>query len=285
MSLYKFKEKFETEFIYDITSTLKLREQFFQEVEKVIEEKLEDSSKYLENHHKKKYDIYLTQKLEKVEERGINMIEYEELEKNMSSRYINLGLSLSSSSYYDICKTYFYCQESKNAFVHSNLLYKFFFDQFGENSNEKIFDHNIILLNLLSLTKDPSHEKGKIFYKLVTKMVKPTIRNFLVVLRKYLENNIFGVVSKLLELTEQKPINYRIGNYMKENKDVLDNVITDILNEILNVYELKDMNEDQVYLVEESECSVIFKNKHVIFNFEELWRYCLERVVVKKINC
>jgi len=285
MSLYKFKEKFETEFIYDITSTLKLREQFFQEVEKVIEEKLEDSSKYLENHHKKKYDIYLTQKLEKVEERGINMIEYEELEKNMSSRYINLGLSLSSSSYYDICKTYFYCQESKNAFVHSNLLYKFFFDQFGENSNEKIFDHNIILLNLLSLTKDPSHEKGKIFYKLVTKMVKPTIRNFLVVLRKYLENNIFGVVSKLLELTEQKPINYRIGNYMKENKDVFDNVITDILNEILNVYELKDMNEDQVYLVEESECSVIFKNKHVIFNFEELWRYCLERVVVKKINC
>jgi len=284
MSLYRLKEKFETEFIYDITSTLKLRELFFQEVEKVIEEKLEDSSKYLENHNKKKYDIHVSQKLEEVEERGGNLLIYEELEKNISSRNINLGLYLSSSSYYDICKTYFYSQESKNAFVHSNLLYKFFFDQFVENSNEKIFNHNIILLNLLSFTRDYSHEKGKIFYKLVTKLVKPTIRNFLDVLRKYLEKNIFGVVSKLLELTDQKPINYTIGNYMKENNDVLDNVITDILNEIFNVYELKDMNEDQVYLVEESECSVIFKNKHVIFNYEELWRYCLERVDVKKRN-
>ena len=282
MSLYKFKEKLAKEYLFDVTSTLKVRELSFLDIERIIEEKLEDSSKYIENYLKKKYDSLIESKDED-QERG-NIINYEEWVKSLNCRDNDLGLFLTSSSFYDICKTYFYSDKSKSAFVHSNLLYKFYFDQFGYSHKQKTFDHNIILLNLLSLTRDSSMEKVKIFYKIVNKLAKPTVRNVLDILRDYLEKNLFGVMKKLIEVSQENSIKYEIEVFLVENETILDNVISDIINEILLLYDLKDVNEEKIYSVDESDCDIIFKDKHLIFNFEELWKYCLERADRKKRN-
>jgi hypothetical protein len=210
------------------------------------------------------------------------VISFEDWKKNLKAKKLEYDLFLPASSFYEISEENFYHKECKFAFSQSNLLYKFYFDQFGKKHNDKIYDHNILLLLLLSFCKDSNQEKVEYFYKILTKMGIVSIKNFADYLRIYLETTIFGVINKIFELSQDEENLHYYKVFLKDNKADLENEITCFINEITGMYNLKDQNEEKIYLVEESDFSTIFKNKEFIFNFEELWKYFLEKADIKK---
>jgi len=111
-----------------------------------------------------------------------------------------------------------------------------------------------------------------------------TVKNFTDYLRMYLESNIFGVLIKINELTQDDENKYHLLTFLNENESDLKHEITCFVNDVSGMYHLKDQNEEKIYLVEESDCATIFKNREFIFNFEELWKYFLEKADLKKRN-
>ena len=270
--------------MYYITSTLKLREQTFQNVERFITEKLENSSEFLEKFHKKKYNHYLKNlPKNEDEEEFVEEISFETWKTKLKSKKLQYDLFLPASTFYELSETYFYYGECKFAFQQSNLMYKFYFDQFGKDHYDKIYDHNLLLLFLLSFCKDSNEEKVINFYKILSNIGQVTLKNFSDTLRIYLNTNIFGVFYKLEELCQYEDIKLSYTNFINNNKHNLENEINLYIQEITGLYNLKDKDEEKYYLVDENDLKSIFKNKDFIFNFEEMWKYFLEKIELKDI--
>ena len=269
--------------LYDVTSTLRVREHKFAEVKKIIEDKLQNSSEYLENFRKKKYNQFVLQNSID-EHHKKEILSFEDWKLNLLAKKLDYDLYLPSSSFFEISETYFYNNACKFSFEQSNLLYKFYFEQFGKTHDDKIYDHNIILINLVSLCSDANKDKVSIFYQIISQMGIVTVKNFIDYLKMYLENNIFGVLKKINDLTQDEENKYHLVTFLNENESDLKNEISCFINDVSGMYHLKDQNEEKIYLVEESDCEVIFKNREFIFNFEELWKYFLEKAELKKRN-
>lgn len=268
--------------MYDITSTLKLRDLYFAEVENLIQEKLEDSANYLEKYRQKKYNFWIFSL--PVDEYGNKegVVSFEDWKKKLLSKKIDHDYFLPMSSFHDLSENNFYHPNCKYAFQQKNLLFKFYFDQFGKRHDEKTFDHNIILLLLLSFCKDSNKDKAGYFYKILSKIGQVTIKTFADYLRLYLETNIFGVFEKVMELSQNEENSNEYTFFLKEHKTELELEITSFVSEILGLYNLKDENEEKVYLVDPGDFTSLFKNREFIFNFEELWKYFLEKAELKK---
>ena len=109
------------------------------------------------------------------------------------------------------------------------------------------------------------------------------MKNFSDTLRIYLNTNIFGVFYKLEELCQYEDIKLSYTNFINNNKHDLENEINLYIQEITGLYNLKDKDEEKYYLVDENDLKSIFKNKDFIFNFEEMWKYFLEKIELKDI--
>jgi len=265
----------------DITSTLTLRQMTFDEVKNLIEKNLEDSSQYVEKYRQKKYNHYLSTVHE--DEEGVkHAMTYEDWKKTYNAKKIIFDQYLPSSTFQDLSENYFYSKKCQFANIQSNFLQKFYFDQFGkEYKDPTIFDHNIILLNLLSFCKGSHAEKVAHFGELLSRLTfstNLTIENFVLFVRIYIETNTLEVFNRLMKLNSDHDDNsHSYEVFLKEHEREFKGLIDDVVNEIGALYKLKDKSEEKVYLVEKADFPFIFNNREYLFNFEDLWKYFLEK--------
>jgi len=261
-----------------------LRVLTYSEVESLIEKRLEDSSKYLEKFRQSKYNHYVNAVHEN--EHGVKEVStYEQWRESYKSRKIEYKEYLSASSFYEISDNYFYSKSCKFYFQQSNLLYRFYFDQFGKKHHDKVFDHNIILFNLLPFFKDTNEEKVTYFSRLLSNLTSQiTVESFTTYLRLYLENNIFDVLNRIASFTTDEENELAYYNFLKAYEADLQNEINFFIEEITAMYKLKDPSDQKVYLVDETDFAVIFKGKEFIFNYEALWKHFKGKADLKKRN-
>jgi len=65
--------------------------------------------------------------------------------------------------------------------------------------------------------------------------------------------------------------------FLKEHEREFKGLIDDFVNDIGSMYKLKDKSDEKVYLVETTDFPFIFNNREYFFNFEDLWKYFLEK--------
>jgi len=259
-----------------------LRVLTFSEVEGLFEKRLEDSSAYIEKYRQTKYNHYVNSVHEN--EHGIKEVNtYEQWRETYKSRKVEYKEYLSANSYYEIAANYFYSKSCKFYFQQSNLLYRFYFDQFGKKHHDRTFDHNIILFNLLPFCSDKNEDKVNYFSRILSNLTSQiTVESFTHYLRLYLENNIFEVLNRVASFSQVEEDELAYYNFLKENDSDLQNEINLFISEITAMYKLKDPSDEKVYLVDENDFAVIFKGKEFIFNYETMWKYFLEKAELKK---
>jgi len=216
------------------------------------------------------------------DEEGVkHALAYEDWRKNYNAKKVIFDQYLPSVSFQDISENYFYSKRCKFASTQRNFLLKYYFDQFGKDHTSVIFDHNIILFNLLSLCKGSHTEKIVHFGEIVSRLTASTsltIESFSHYIKLYLETNTLTVLERLTKLNsdhEDNTVHYE--TFMKEHEREFKGLIDDIVNEITAMYKLKDKSDEKMYLVEKADFPFIFGNKTYLFNFEDLWKHFLEK--------
>jgi len=211
------------------------------------------------------------------------VLPYEKWRESYKSKRIEYKEYLSANSFYEISANYFYSTTCKFYFQQSNLLYRFYFDQFGKKHHDRNFDHNIIYFNLLPFCADKNEEKVAYFSKILSNLTSQiTVESFTYYLRLYLENNIFEVLNRVASFAQEEENELAYYNFVKATEADLQNEINFFISEITAMYKLKDPSDEKVYLVDETDFAVIFKGKEFIFNYETLWKYFLEKAELKK---
>jgi len=249
-------KSFGINYLFDVTSTLKLREQSFQVVQDCLQKRLEKSDEYLENYILSLFNNYIkTLKAdENFESETPSLIKYKSDHFKLRE-YCEQYLSI--NNFYTLAKENFYFKDSEYSFLHKHLLFGFFFQQFNENNNNNYYS---LLFYFLSFLRDSKKDKINFFYKILSNLHKElTLKAFIDRVVEYLNFNLIGVLDQIKHLNQDEDNDLMLSAFRKEHKFFFDAEINNIVKSIKSSYDFKDDSEINLILVQEEDFNYFFK--------------------------